>query len=197
VRRGILLADGTVPVGESISFGWRKTMDHIWSWIYAVIIGGLIGWIPIVGSLIHAGFIRITLNVSDGEKPDAMDLFGEVDKWVRVFFGSILYGLIVLGGLILLIVPGIYWAIKYFFFFYYIVDKDMGTMESLRASGELTNGHKWSLLWLWIVLILINMLGAILCLVGLLVTIPLTLMATVYVYHALQGAAPAAGSPEA
>jgi uncharacterized membrane protein len=191
------LADGTVPIGGSISYGWRKTMDHVGAWIYAVIIGGLLGWIPIVGSLIHAGFIRITLNVCDGEKPDAMDLFGEVDKWWRVFWGSILYSLIVLGGLILLIVPGIYWAIKYFYFFYFIVDKDMGVMESIHASGELTNGHKWSLLGLWVVLILINMLGAILCLVGLLVTIPLTLVATTYVYYALQGEAPAAETPQA
>jgi uncharacterized membrane protein len=191
------LADGTVPIGESISFGWRKTIDSIWSWIYTVIIGGLIGWIPILGSLIHAGFIRITLNVYDGEKPDTMDLFGEVDKWLRVFFGSILYGLIVLGGLILLIVPGIYWGTKYFFFVYLIVDKDMGIMESIRASGELTQGHKWSLFLLWIVLGLINTLGAVICLVGLLVTIPLSLMAVIFVYHALAGEAPVVEYPEA
>ncbi len=191
------MADGTVPIGESISFGWRRTMDSVWSWIYTVIIGGLIGWIPVLGSLIHAGFIRIALNVYDGESPDVMDLFGEVDKWLRVFFGSILYGLIVLGGLILLIVPGIYWAIKYYFFIYCIVDRDMGITEALRASGELTQGHKWSLFFLWIVLGLINALGAILCFVGLLVTVPLTFMATIYVYRALEGASPAAGQPQA
>lgn len=191
-EEGFTLADSSVQISESISYGWRKTMDHIWSWVYAVIIGGLLGWIPILGSLIHAGFIRITLNVYDGGKPDAMDLFGEADKWWRVFWASVLYGLIVLGGLILLIVPGIYWGIKYCFFFYLIVDEDMGIMESISASGELTNGHKWSLFFLWIVLGLINTLGAILCLVGLLVTIPLTLMATIFVYKALKGAAPAA-----
>lgn len=185
------MADGSVPIGESLSFGWQKTWETFWSWVYTVFIGGLIGWIPVLGSLIHAGFIRITLNVYDGGNPDAMDLFGEVDKWWRMFWGSILYGLIVLGGFILLIIPGIYWAIKYFFFAYLIVDRDMGMMESIHASGELTYGHKWSLLLFWVLVGLINTLGAIVCLVGLFVTIPMTFMATIFVYRALTAAGPA------
>lgn len=41
---------------------------------------------------------------------------------LRLFGAVILYQLIVIGGLILLIVPGIYWAIKFQFVFYYNVN---------------------------------------------------------------------------
>ena len=179
--------DRRIPIGESIAFGWRTAIDNIWSWIVVVLVGALVGWIPVVGALIQAGFIRIALKVYDGEKPEVGDLFSQVSKWLRFFFATILYGLIVLGGLILCIIPGIYWGIKYFFFAYYIVEKDMGIMESLKASGELTYESKFDLFLLWIVLGLINMAGALCFLVGLFVTIPLTLMATVFIYRGLEG----------
>ena len=60
-------------------------------------------------------------------------------------------------------------------------------MESLKASGELTYESKFDLFLLWIVLGLINMAGALCFLVGLFVTIPLTLMATVFIYRGLEG----------
>ncbi|MBM3791956.1 MAG: hypothetical protein FJW35_16615, partial [Acidobacteria bacterium] len=181
------MSDVDVPIGESIAFGWRATWDNFWSWFLVVIVGGLVGWIPIVGSLIHAGFVRITLNVYDGGEPEVGSLFSEWRVWLRMFFGTILYALVVLAGLILLIIPGIYWAVKYIYVPYFIVDKDLGILESFSASGELTQGAKLELFLLWILLGLINMLGALCCGVGLLVTIPTTLMALAFVYRGLQG----------
>lgn len=178
---------GSIPIGESIAFGWKTTIDNIWSWVLTVLVGGLIGWIPVVGALIQAGFIKITLKVYDGEKPRVGELFSQVDKWLRFFLAAVLYVLVVLVGLILCVIPGIYWGIKYYFFAYYIVEKDMGIIESFKASGDLTLESKLDLFLLWILLGLINMAGALCLLVGLFVTIPLTLMATVFVYRGLEG----------
>ena len=88
-------------------------------------------------------------------------------------------------GLILLIIPGIYLAIKYQFFSFLIVDKNMGIMESFKKSEEMTQGVKMNLLLFSLALAGINILGALVFLVGLIVTIPTTVMATVYVYRKL------------
>ncbi|MEA3324508.1 MAG: hypothetical protein U9Q37_05135 [Euryarchaeota archaeon] len=59
--------------------------------------------------------------------------------------GLILYGFIVVGGLILLTIPGIIWAIKFQFFDYLIVDKGLGPIDALEKSSEITRGVKWDL----------------------------------------------------
>ena len=66
-----------------------------------------------------------------------------------------------------------------------VVDKKLDITESIRKSGEITQGHKGWLFGFAIVLGLVNIAGALLLLVGLLVTIPLTTMAYIYVYRQL------------
>lgn len=59
-------------------------------------------------------------------------------------------------------------------------------VESLRKSTVITRGVKWKLLGFMIVAILLNILGALLLLVGLLVTIPVTMLAMAHVYTKLK-----------
>ena len=99
--------------------------------------------------------------------------------------GSILYGLIVVVGLILLIIPGIIWAIKFQFFDYLIVDKGLGPIDALEKSSDITRGVKWDLFAFGILLAIINILGFLCLVVGLFVTIPVTLVAMAFVYREL------------
>lgn len=135
--------------------------------------------------LFDLGVIQSTLNVVDGKKPVLSDLFARTEILLKAIAGDILYGLIVLAGMVLLIVPGIIWAIKYQYYSYLIVDKGMGPLEALKESGKITQGVKWDLFIFDLLLGLINILGAILVLVGLLITIPLTMVAGAYVYRKL------------
>lgn len=181
------MGDRNIPIGESIAFGWSTAINNLWTWVPVVFVGALLGWIPVVGALIGAGFVRISLDVYDEKDFQVGDLFSEVGKWLKFFLATVLYGLLVFAGFILCIVPGIYFAVKYLFFAYYIVEKDYGIMDSFRASGDLTEGNKLDLFVLWVLLGLINAAGAMCLLVGLFVTIPLTLMAMVFVYRGLEG----------
>lgn len=66
-----------------------------------------------------------------------------------------------------------------------IVDRQIGPLEALVLSWKMTRGHVWKLIGLGLLLVLINALGAILLLVGLLVTIPLSLIVEARVYREL------------
>lgn len=136
-------------------------------------------------NLTAIGFTKIQLNILDSKKTKVSDLFNANGIFWQYLATSILVGLIVIGGLLLLIVPGIIWLLKYQFAMPLVVDKKLDITESIRKSGEITQGHKGWLFGFAIVLGLVNIAGALLLLVGLLVTIPLTTMAYIYVYRQL------------
>ena len=139
----------------------------------------------VISILVQIGSIKITLELYDGKPLNFSNLYSQSNLILRYLGASILYGLMVAVGLILLIIPGIYLAIKYQFFSFLIVDKNMGIMESFKKSEEMTQGVKMNLLLFSLALAGINILGALVFLVGLIVTIPTTVMATVYVYRKL------------
>lgn len=60
-------------------------------------------------------------------------------------------------------------------------------MEAIKKSGEITMGSKGKLFWFGLLLGLINIAGAICLLIGLFITIPVTMVAMVYVYRKLMG----------
>jgi hypothetical protein len=59
------------------------------------------------------------------------------------FRGAMLYGLAVVAGCILLVIPGLYLMTALIFFWYFIVLEGMGGAASLGASRELVKGHWW------------------------------------------------------
>jgi uncharacterized membrane protein len=136
--------------------------------------------------------VKIGLRYCDSQKADYPDLVEGYAKFWDILLGSILYGLLVFAGFILLIIPGIYWAVRYHYFPYLIIDRDMGPVEAIKKSGQLTRGVWWNLFLFWIVIFAINLVGAILCLVGLLFTIPWTFVAVAYVYRYLLAETPTA-----
>lgn len=60
-------------------------------------------------------------------------------------------------------------------------------MESLRRSVRITKGHALQLLGFFSIFVVLNILGALLFLVGLLVTVPVTVIAYAQVYQKLRG----------
>ena len=103
----------------------------------------------------------------------------------KYLIGSILYGLIVFAGTILLIIPGIIWGIQFCFYDYFIIDKGLGPIEALKRSSAITRGVKWDLFVFSLILLGINLLGALCLLIGLFATIPTTMVAIAFVYRKL------------
>ena len=137
--------------------------------------------------IVGMGLIKIALEIHDNKKARFQDLFSCTHLILKYIIASFLYGLIVGVGILLLIVPGIIWAIKFQYFGYFIVDRELGPIEALKKSAAITNGAKWNLLFFRILLGLINMLGALALLVGLFWTIPTVMLSQVFVYRKLIG----------
>ena len=195
-------------IGEAVQFGWNTMKANFGFFLGVLIVAWVIIAVPsaiagklqqesaglaflfniiaiIVRLIVSIGLIRIALKFSDNEKPVFNDLFSFPPFFWRYLGGSILFGLIVFGGMLLLIIPGIIWTIKFQYFGYCIIDKNLGPIDALKKSSAITNGIKWELFGFGIVLWLINLLGALVFIVGLFATVPTTLIAYAFVYRKL------------
>lgn len=165
-------------------------------YIVYYLVNGLVGdsiilslLLSIVSLILGVGSINLVLRLLDGGKGDIKDLYSYTDLPMKVFknfVSSIFVGIAVVLGLILLVVPGIYLAVRLQFSTYYIVDKNAGIMDALKMSWELTKNGKLNLFLFDILLILLNFAGALLLGVGLLLTLPISLIAMTLLYRKVQ-----------
>lgn len=173
----------------------------LWGVIIPGIVMQIILWV--LGIIMGIGLIKISIKLADGQEARMADLFRHYRLFFGYIFGSFLYFLVVLIGLILLIVPGIIWAIKYQFVLYFIVDKNMGIADSMKSSGQATYGAKGKLFWFGVLISLINLVPTIILMIlvffynflgfialaGFIITIPTVVVATAYIYRKLESSA--------
>jgi uncharacterized membrane protein len=136
------------------------------------------------------------LGIVDGKQVGIGDLFKGADRVLPYLGTVVLLMLIVFGGILLLVFPGIIWSIKYSYAPILAVDKGLGPIEALKASGALTDGVKWDMLAFQGVLGYVIMIGYACLFVGVIVAIPVTVLATLGMYrHHQPEAAPAPKMP--
>lgn len=202
------MSEQKFKMGEAVRFGWDTMKENIGFFIALLIIAFLIKTVPgaiaqyagaefpiiyyillltgwLLGFIVDMGLIKISLQFCDNIKGKLDDLLSSFDILLPFIAASILYGLIIFGGTLLFIVPGIIWGIKFSLYPYFIVEKRLGPIEALKASSRATMGAKWDLLLFWMLLGLINVAGFAVLVVGLFATIPTSIVAFAYVYRRL------------
>lgn len=132
------------------------------------------------------GLTRIGLNLVSGKEVSVGMLFGEGGKLLRALGATILFGLIMFVGLLLLIVPGVYVALRYGQYMVAIVDRDMGIMESLSYSSSITTNNRLNLLLLYLLAIAIVIAGMLACGVGLIFAGPVVWLMYLVAYRWMQ-----------
>lgn len=134
---------------EYFSSGFQLGKSNYWTIFFNVLLYGVIYvvfLITILGILLlpalAVGFYKFLLRAARGENVDVGDSLSEGFKngmWWKSLAFFILYGLGVIVGLILLILPGIYLIIAWLLGFYLLIDKGMGPMQALGKSRELVH----------------------------------------------------------
>lgn len=68
---------------------------------------------------------------------------------------------------------------------YFVIDQGLGAWAAVKGSFEATKEHFWQLVWLLILVVLINILGVLALLVGVLVSSTISTLAIVHAYRTL------------
>ena len=149
----------------------------------SVITGFLSG---LVGYLVQAAIIRGTLKIADGDKPEAAELFA-TDKIVPTLVTAaiVMFGTYV--GLLLCILPGIIFGIFTAFSLYFLIDKNLEPVAAIKASFNFVKDNIGQLILLFLASFAAIIVGALLCGIGLLVAIPVVILANTYAFRTLTG----------
>ena len=99
-------------------------------------------------------FIKLARN----QKAPLSDIFKGFEIYQNAILVSVIYGLIVMGGTLLLIVPGIILAIIYAFSSYAVIDKKMGVMDSFKYSAAITLNYRVKIFAIFLLTILVHLL---------------------------------------
>ena len=139
----------------------------------------------IVFASIEVGLMRICLALHNGEQVSFSDTFSNIRLSARFLVGQLLYVTMVLAGLLLLILPGIYLGLRYSLFGFSLASGDTGLIASFQESARLGKDAGALLFTFFAFLFLLNLLGASLLGLGLIVTVPLSVLMTVSVVRQL------------
>lgn len=194
-----------------VTFGWETFKKRSWFFVgitlLIAVLSGILGAIGaifgdygvaqgfgilinvVLGTFIGMGATALFLKAHDSVLTvQSTELWHPQPFWYFLA-AKLLIGVIVVLGLVLLVVPGVVFGLMFMFAPYLIIDKGLGPLEAMRESKRITFGYKWQLIGLSVALGLLNLLGALALLVGLLVTVPVTSLAVVHAYRALIGRA--------
>lgn len=143
----------------------------------------------VVQVLVFMGTTAFFLKAHDNaEKTTLGDTWAPQEYWK--FLGAYLLTVIlVVGGLILLVVPGIILGMVLYFTLFPVIDRGLGPLQALSESARITKGHRWQLFLFSLAFLGLNILGLLALVVGLLVTIPVSWLAMAHVYRTLEHSA--------
>ncbi|MFC1954569.1 hypothetical protein ACFLVZ_01950 [Chloroflexota bacterium] len=99
--------------------------------------------ISIVSGVLFFGFMFAALRVARGEKPSVYDLIQPFKQFFTVIFSYVLSGIIVSLGVLLFIIPGIFFTCRLAFFPYLVMDQKTGVFGAIGGSWNMTKGHFW------------------------------------------------------
>ncbi len=139
----------------------------------------------LLSAFMQAGVTRATLEVADGRRIEVGTFF-RFDDFGKVVVAALLVGLGTAVGTLLFVIPGLVFAFLAQFTLFYVIDKRMAPVDAIRSSFTLVSRNLGTVLLLFLAVYAANLVGSALCGIGQLVSFPVGLLATTWMYRRLQ-----------
>jgi uncharacterized membrane protein len=175
--------------GRWIGAGWQLVKDDLGNYVLlALIFTVLNGMVPLIlqGPLV-AGFHIFTMKKLTGRQAEFADLFKGFNFFIPTLVASLLIALFTSLGVVLCIIPGLVIAAMYKFTYLFIVDKRMDFWPAMQASHAIVKQDYFGFTMFLLAAAGINILGALCCIIGVFVTIPITFAAITVAYQEIVG----------
>ena len=131
------------------------------------------------------GFHRLTLRAVEGKTPALSTLTGSLNRGPTFLLAATIYFMAVVCGFVLLIIPGIYIAVRYALFGHVVANTSTTAVECLKYAATLSRNRWWSFFGFVSLALFLNLAGAALLGVGLFLTFPVSLLAGSNFYRSL------------
>ena len=199
IAAGYLEQATPIDIASCISRGWTLLRDNpgltIGTTLLMIVVSFGLSLLPVIGLLgffinpvLIGGLCYVFTRRIRGENPQVGDAFnGFTLAFLQLGLGGLVSLLLICVGLVLCVLPGIYLAVAYTFALPLIIDKKYDFWTAMEVSRRVVNRQWWTMFGLVLVLFLLNIVGVLACLVGWIVTAPLTIGALQYAYEDVFG----------
>jgi uncharacterized membrane protein len=182
-------AQPDVQIGKWISEGWNTISSELLMVILATIVVVLLsGVVPVVlQAPMVVGMHIMLFNKTLTGKLDLGDLFKGFNFFLPALLATLVVSIFVLIGTLACIIPGLVVGAMYLFTYPFIFDRKMEFWPAMQASHAIVKKNYLGFTFFFIALILLQIAGALLCGVGVLITLPLYFAAINAAYRDLVG----------
>jgi uncharacterized membrane protein len=175
-----------VKIRDYFKVGWelfKKYPGGFVGYFIILVVGSLVlEWVPIIGPLVsivlvtplNAGFFVVSAKLLKNQHPEFSDFFIGLRFFQQLAFFGVISTILIVIGIFLLVVPGIYLIVGYTFALMFIVDQRLDFWSAMEASRRSVQSRWLQIFALLLLLLLLNLGGVLLLGVGLFVTAPLT-----------------------
>jgi uncharacterized membrane protein len=173
--------------GKWIGQGWDLVKQDMGNYILISLIFFLLNSVPLIQGALIAGFHIYTMKKLMGRRVEFADVFKGFNFFIPTLVASLLICLFTGLGTLLCIIPGLVIAAMYKFTYLFIVDKQMDFWPAMQASHAVVKNDYFGFTMFLLLAVLVNVLGFLCCVVGLLLTVPATFAAITVAYQEIVG----------
>ena len=175
--------------GRWIGEGWEMVKDDLGVYAALALVTFFLGtMVPfIIQGPLTAGFFIFCMKKTLNRRAEFADLFTGFNFFIPALVASLVITLFVSIGTVFCIIPGIVIAASCKFTYLFIVDKRMDFWPAMQASHAVVKNDYFGFTMFLVAMTLLNVLGVICCLVGVLVTIPISVAAITVAYRDIVG----------
>jgi uncharacterized membrane protein len=161
-------------------------------WIAQLVVAALGALVYfLLTTIMQAGIVRGALEIANGRKPELPKMFS-TEQLPQLLLAAVLVGIAAGIGALLCFFPALIVIFYTQFTVFFLIDRNLSAVDAIKASASLVNNNVGTLIGFFLASIVAYIIGAILCLVGLLVAFPVVFLAQTYTYKRLQNEAVAA-----
>ena len=153
----------------------------------AIVLVVLVGIITApVYSVLFGGLLKYYLKLIRAEGPTVADAFaGFGPSLGQLLLLGLVQGVLTNLGFVFCILPGLYLAVSWYFALPLVIDRNIGFWDAMELSRKVVSKHWFLVFAFFLVMGLISACGIIVCCVGILVSLPVGLVALMYAYEDL------------
>ena len=193
------ISGGIIQPGKYLREGWELFKQNAGGFIgFALvffIIQAILGYLPRVGGLIslaisgplYAGFYLVCAKQLQRQTPVFQDFFTGFNFFLPLLVLTVISSILILLGLVLLILPGIFLMVCYLFAAMIVIDRRLDFWPAMELSRRTVQPQWFGFFVFLLLLVLINLGGAALLGLGLLVSLPVSACAVTAAYHDIFG----------
>ena len=179
---------GVTP-GRWIGMGWRIFREDVGNFILITLIGLALSFVSsfvVAGPILGGFFLAVRRRMLE-QRTDLNDLFEGFGRFIDTLLAFIVTFIFLSVALFCCIFPFFIVAALYLFTYPFLVDRKLSFWDAMESSRKLVAQNLVGYTIFALFLTLLNVLGLILAVVGLLVTVPVSVAAVAAAYNETVG----------